>query len=81
MNEVNKNMKHIEDIAKKLGEEYHIHISASPKYFCNTLLGWQFNVISFNESVKSEMNMLEKYDKKEEALRAGVDYVKKQLGL
>lgn len=73
--------QHIKDTINKLGEVYHIHISASPKYFCNTLLGWQFNVISFNESIKSEMNMLEKYNTKEEALRAGVNHVFEILGL
>lgn len=81
MNEVNKNMKHIEDIAKKLGEEHHIHISALPRYFGCTILGWEVDVISFNKSVPSIINALGRYDTKNKALSAGVDYIKKQLGL
>ena len=81
MNEANKNMKHIEDIANKLGEEHHIHISCAPQYFCGTLLGWEVDIISFNESVESKNNVVGRCDTKEEALRAGVDYIKKQLGL
>lgn len=72
-----KTIKHIKDIAKKLGEEHHIHISCAPQYFCGTLLGWEVDIISFNKSVPSKINALGRYDTKNEALSAGVDYIKK----
>ena len=74
-------MNNIDDAIKKLANEYHIHISASPHYFCCTILGWEVDVISFNKSIPSKINALGRYDTKNEALSAGVDYIKKQLGL
>lgn len=74
-------MNNIDDVIKKLANEYHIHISASPHYFCGTLLGWEVDIISFNESVESKNNVVGRCNTKKEALRTGVDYIKKQLGL
>lgn len=76
-----KTKYNIDDAIKKLGEEHHIHISCAPQYFCGTLLGWEVDIISFNESVESKNNVVGRCDTREEALRAGIDYIKKQLGL
>lgn len=71
----------MKDIVKKFAREHHIHISTSPYSFCGTILGWEVNVISFNDAVKSKMNAAGRHENEETALRAGIDYVNKLLRL
>ena len=71
----------MKDIIKQFAKEHHIHISASPYYFCGTKLGWEVDVISFNDAVESKMDVAGRYKNEETALRAGIDYVTKLLRL
>jgi hypothetical protein len=64
----------IEDFAKQ-----GIHVSTHPYYFCGTILGWEVDIISFDKNVESKINACGRYDKEEDALCAGIEYVRKQL--
>ena len=68
--------ENIKDLAKR-----GIHVSAQPHYFCGTLIGWEVDIISFNKDVESKKNACCRYDKEEDALNAGIEYVRKQLQL
>lgn len=60
----------------ELGREHRIHVSPAPRYFCGTLLGWEVDIISFNPSVESKPNACGRLKTEEEAIRAGIEYVK-----
>ena len=66
--------ENIKDSAKR-----GIHVSAQPHYFCGTLIGWEVDIISFNKDVESKINACGRYDKEDDALNAGIEYVRKQL--
>lgn len=70
----------IEEIIKDLAKRG-IHVSAQPHYFCGTILGWEIDVISFNKDVESKINACGRYDKIDDAINAGIEYVRKQLQL
>lgn len=70
----------IEDNIKDLAKQG-IHVSAEPHYFCGTILGWEVDIISFDKNVESKINACGRYDKVNDALNAGVEYVRKQLQL
>ena len=59
----------------ELGREHRIHVSPVPKYFCGTLLGWEVDIISFNEAVESKTNVCGRLKTEEGAIRAGIEYV------
>lgn len=61
----------------ELGREHRIHVSPVPRYFCGMLLGWEVDIISFNEAVESKPNVCGRLKTKEEAIRAGVEYVER----
>ena len=63
----------------ELGREHRIHVSPVPKYFCGTLLGWEVDIISFNPCVESKTSVCGRLKTKEEAIRAGVEYVEERL--
>lgn len=67
----------IRETIKNFAREHHIHISASPYSFFGTILGWEVNVISFNDDVESKINAAGRHKDEETALRAGIDYVTK----
>lgn len=71
----------IRETIKQFAREHHIHISTSPYSFCGTILGWEVNVISFNDAVETKMNAAGRHEDEETALRAGIDYVNKLLRL
>lgn len=71
-----KREESIKDLAKQ-----GIHVSAEPHYFCGTLIGWQADIVSFNQKVESKINVSGTYDDKDDALRAGIDCAYKQLRL
>jgi hypothetical protein len=62
-----------------LGREHRIHVSPVPKYFCGTLLGWEVDIISFNEAIESQTDVCGRLKTEEEAVRAGIEYVEEQL--
>lgn len=63
----------------ELGREHRIHVSPAPRYFCGMLLGWEVDIISYNEAVESQTNVCGRLKTKEEAIRAGIEYVEGQL--
>ena len=63
----------------ELGCEHKIHVSPVPKYFCGTLLGWEVDIISFNEAIESQTDVCGRLKTKEEAIRAGIEYVEKLI--
>ena len=63
----------------ELGREHRIHVSPVPKYFCGTLLGWEVDIISFNEAVEGKTNVCGRLKTKEEAIRTGIEYVSDNL--
>lgn len=63
----------------ELGREHRIHVSPVPNYFCGTLMGWEVDIISFNEAVESKNNVCGRLKTKEEAIRAGIEYVEERL--
>lgn len=63
----------------ELGREHRIHVSPVPRYFFGTLLGWEVDIISFNEAVESKNNACGRLKTEEEAIRAGIEYVEEQL--
>jgi hypothetical protein len=62
-----------------LGREHRIHVSPVPKYFCGTLLGWEVDIISFNEAIESQTDVCGRLKTEEEAIRAGIEYAEEQL--
>ena len=63
----------------ELGREHRIHVSPVPKYFFGTLLGWEVDIISYNEAVESKTNVCGRLKTEEEAIRAGIEYVSDNL--
>ena len=72
-------IKETKDTLSKLGCEHRIHVSPVPKYFCGTLLGWEVDIISFNPCVESKTSVCGRLKTKEEAIRAGIEYVEKLI--
>lgn len=62
----------------ELGREHRIHVSPVVKYFCG-MLGWEVDIISFNEAVESQTNVRGRLKTEEEAIRAGIEYVEERL--
>ena len=63
----------------QLGREHRIHVSPHPIYFWGTLVGWEVDIISYNDAVESKSNVRGRLKTEEEALRAGIEYVEEQL--
>ena len=64
----------ISQVLKWLRTEHHIHVSARPHYFVGTLLGWDVDIISWDDNVKSAMGVSGRHKKYEEAALAGIEY-------
>jgi hypothetical protein len=43
------------------------------------LIGWEVDIISFNEAVESKNNVCGRLKTEEEAIRAGIEYVEERL--
>ena len=71
--------KEMKNTLTELGREHRIHVSPAPRYFFGTLMGWEVDIISFNEAVESKPNVCGRLKTEEEAIRAGIEYVKEQL--
>lgn len=67
--------KETKSTLSELGREHKIHVSPVPKYFCGTLLGWEVDIISFNEAVDSKPNVCGRLKTEEEAILSGIEYV------
>lgn len=62
-----------------LGREHRIHVSPAPRYFCGILIGWEVDIISFNEAVESKTNACGRLKTEEEAIRVGIEYVEELI--
>ena len=71
--------KELEYALTELGREHRIHVISEPCYFCGTLLGWEVDIISFNEAVESKANVCGRLKTEEEAIRVGIEYVEELL--
>lgn len=72
--------KELEYALTELGREHRIHVSPAPRFFFGTLMGWEVDIISFNPDVESKANACGiRYKTEEEAVRAGIEYVKERL--
>lgn len=63
----------------ELRRKHRIHVSPAPRYFFGTLMGWEVDIISFNEAVESKANVCGRLKSEAEAIRAGIEYVKERL--
>ena len=65
----------IKDIQRWLSKEFKISVWSSPRYFVNTLLGWECDVHIFGENVKSKQNVVGRHKREKDALIKGIEYV------
>lgn len=65
----------IKDIEQWLSKEFNVSIFTHPRYFVNTLLGWECDVHIFGEDTKSKYNVVGKHYREKDALIKGIEYV------
>lgn len=65
----------IKDILQWLSKEFNVSIFTHPRYFVNTLLGWECDVHIFGDDIKSKYNVVGRHDREKDALIKGIEYV------